>query len=703
MKVSIVGAGPAGLYLGILLKKADPAHEIEIVERNASDATFGWGVVFSDQTLGALRDADLQTHIDITDTFARWDAVDVRYRSELLRSRGHAFAGIARRQLLAILQRRCHELGVKLEFGLEVDDPDAVDGDLVVAADGVNSVFRRSYADEFGSVVQPQGCKYVWFGTDLVLDAFRFIFKQTQHGVFQVHSYPFDEQTSTFIVECPEQVWRSAGLDQMDEDESIAFCEELFAEDLGGHILMSNRSIWLDFLKVRNKTWRLRDVHRHVVLLGDAAHTAHFSIGSGTKLAMDDAIALANACVRHSDAGSAAMDYELERQPMVERVQQAADDSAAYFARVSRLLHLEPRQFAFNLLTRSGRISHAGLSVRDPEFVRHLDSWFAGAPSFAPPPVFAPLTIGGVTIRNRTVFAVTAAEVRFGPHGLDALTTTARRGPGLILVDRIAVTADGRITPDDPTPDDLDVKAWQAAIEQIHDDDGSAVMLRIGHAGRRGAAQPRDRGVDLPLRADGWPLTSASPLRYGPFGRTPSALTEQGMADIRDAFVTAAVQAADAGFDALELDAAQGYLLASFLSPLSNQRDDQYGGSLAHRMRFPLEVVKAVRAVWPDDNWLAVRIPATDWARGGLTPDDGVDIARAMAAAGAGLIHVTAGQTVATDRPEYRRGYLTKHADRIRTEARVPTLVGGFLTTLDEVNTIVAAGRADLCVLELAS
>jgi anthraniloyl-CoA monooxygenase len=694
MKVSIVGAGPAGLYLGILLMKADPAHEIRIMERNPPDATFGWGVVFSGETLGQLRDADLQTYVEITDTFAQWDAVDIRYRGRLLRSRGHAFSAIARKQLLAILQRRCEELGVKLEFGVEIDDPATVAGDLVVAADGVNSACRRRHADVLGSVVEPQGCKYVWFGTDLVFDAFRFIFRETDHGLFQVHAYPFDEHASTFIVECPEPTWRRSGLDGMNERESIAFCEGLFAEDLDGHHLLSNHSIWLDFLRVRNRSWH----HRNIVLLGDAAHTAHFSIGSGTKLAMEDAIALANAFVRHTNIEAALVDYELERQPVVERVQQAADESAGYFQRVEHHAYLEPMQFAFHLLTRSGRISHASLEVRDPDFLRVLDTWFDGAAraatrqlAVAPPPLFAPLSIGGLSLPNR---AVRAAD-------RDALGDVASGGAGLVLTRQVAVTPDGRMSPDCPAfHADEQADAWTPVVDDVHRA-GALVMLQLGHAGRRGATQPRTHGVDLPLRTGGWPLLSASPLRYGPFGPEPKAMDDEDMARVRHAFAAAASRAVIAGFDALELDFAHGYLLASFLSPLTNRRHDGYGGALGNRLRFPLDVLDDVRTVWPDDRLLGVRLTVTDWARGGLGVDEGVEIARALTEHGAHLIHVEAGQTVAEGQPEYGRGFLTALSDRVRSEARVPTLVGGYLTTPDAANTIIGAGRADLCLLEL--
>jgi anthraniloyl-CoA monooxygenase len=663
MKVSIVGGGPAGLYLAALLKKTDRAVDVRVVERNAPDATFGWGVVFSEETLGALRDADHETHLAITDTFARWDRVDIRYRGCVLRSRGHSFSAIARKRLLEILQRRCFSLGVDLVFGVEVDDaPDPAD--LVVGADGVNSVVRRAHERAFGTMVEPEGCKYVWFGTDLVVDAFTFIFRETEHGLFQVHAYPFDEHTSTFIVECPEPTWRRAGLHELSEEESLAFCEKLFARELEGRELFSNRSVWLSFPKVTNKVWH----HGRNVLLGDAAHTAHFSIGSGTKLAMEDAIALRDGLVRRGwDVEAALVDYELERQPAVERTQQAASESAAYFARVGSYRDLEPVQFAFNLLTRSGRISHASLAVRDPAFTRALDVWYSrSATVVAPPPMFAPLRLRDLELQNRVV-------VR---------PETPTAGAGLVMSGFVAVSAAGRISPDTPTIDD-----WAPAA--------SPVMLQLGHAGRRGACRPRTVGVDVPMR-DGWELVSASALPYGPFGAIPLELDEDGMAAVREDFVAAAARAAELSVDILELDFAHGYLVASFLSPLSNRRTDAYGED---RLRFPLEVLDDVRRTW--SGVLAVRLSVADRARGGLSADDGIAVARVLAEHGCDLVHTVAGQTVAADRPEYGRGFLTTLSDRVRAEARVPTLVGGHLTTMDDVNTIVGAGRGDLCILDL--
>jgi anthraniloyl-CoA monooxygenase len=632
VRVEIVGAGPAGLYLAILLKKADRAVDVRVLERNAPDATFGWGVVFSEETLGSLRDADPETHLEITDTFARWNRLDIRFGGRELRSTGHSFSAIARTRLLAILQRRVRNLGVELEFGVEVEElPEA---DLVVGADGANSLVRR--LGSFGTKVEPEGSKYVWFGTDLVFDAFTFIFKETEHGLFNVHAYPYDERMSTFIVECPEAVWRAAGLNEMDEQESLAFCEQLFANDLRGRELFSNRSLWLDFPKVTNRVWH----DGRVVLLGDAAHTAHFSIGSGTKLAMEDAIALANGLVRRGwDVEAALVDYELERTPIVERTQAAASDSAAYFGRIATYAEMEPLQFAFNLLTRSGRITHASLGIRDPQFTRALDSWFGGK-QVSPPPAFSPW--GEFPSRFSLV-----------PSGF------------------VAVSAEGRISPETPV-----IREWTRPE--------GPVLLQLGHAGRRGSCRPSSDGRDLPL-ADGWPVVAPSPQPYGPFSPVPERPDER----LTLGQFVAAAKKADA--DVLELDMAHGYLLGSYLSPLTNPE--------AERLRFPLQVLKAVRAAWAGP--LAVRLSVTDWHPRGNSVDDGIAIARAIREAGADLIHVEAGQTVHDDRPEYRRGFLTALSDRVRNEAGVPTLVGGYLTTLDEANTIIGAGRADLVLLDL--
>lgn len=692
MRYAVIGGGPSGLYFALLAKKANPSDEVVVVERNPPDATFGWGVVFSEETLGALRDADYETYTEIGESFARWHAIDIYYRDTMVRSRGHVFTGISRKVLLNILQRRCQTLGVRLEFEREVRDVGELEGaDLIVGADGINGLVRRTYAEFFKPEVVVHPTKYVWFGSDLPLDAFTFIFRANDDGLFQVHAYPFDARTCTFIVECPEDAWRRAGLESASEAQSIAYCEALFQPELGGRRLMSNRSLWVNFLTLRQESWH----HGNIVLLGDAAHTAHFSIGSGTKLAMEDSIALVDALRRHRELPAALNDYEMERQPVVERFQEAALESSTYFEHVSRYAHFDPRQFAFNLLTRSRRISYINLTQRDPELVRSVDSWFAaaatgspdGAVRLSPPPMFTSFRIGEFTIPNRVVVAA-------GPD----LEAAARLGAGLVITEFVSVTENGRITPETPVIDRPQQDNLRSAVERIHQA-GSRVALQLGHAGRRGSMRPRSQGVDRPLRHGGWRLIAASPVAYTPHAALPKAMTERDITHVVDVFAAAARAASSCWVDALELNFAHGYLVAGFISPLTNRRTDQYGGTLDNRLRFPLRVLDTVRAVWKRP--LLVRISATDWADGGMALDESVSIAAQLKAHGCDLIHVVMGQTVWEGRPDYRRLFGVLASDRIRNEAGVPTIAAGNISTTDDANTILAAGRADLCVLEL--
>jgi anthraniloyl-CoA monooxygenase len=702
MRIGVLGGGPAGLYFALLAKRADPTHEVTVVERNAPDATFGWGVVFSEETLGALRDADYPSYVEITDTFARWNAIDVVYGGRTVRSHGHGFSAIARKRLLEILQRRCRDVGVELDFRRETPDLELfADRDLVVAADGVNSTARRLLADHLRPTLDVHRSRFVWYGTDLAVDAFTFVFRTTEHGMFQVHAYPFDADTSTFIVECTEGTWRAAGLDQAGESESIDFCQELFAPELGGGKLLSNRSLWTSFVTVRCQSWH----HGNVVLLGDAAHTAHFTIGSGTKLAMEDAVALAQALQRHPGSLQAAFtDYELERQPVVERFQEAARDSATWFENVRRYDGFDPVQFACNLLTRSGRIGHLELTRRDPGFAAAVDRFVAGRPGtlLAPPPLFAPLGQRQVTLANRVVLAVASEDDATGGRlSVGAgrrLAEAAAAGPGVVVSELVAATPDGRVTPGTPGlwADDQ-AGPWAALAREVAGH-GSALALRLGHAGRRGATRPRRSGVDRP--DGGWPLLAASAIAYTPASSVPKAAEAADLDRVTEAFATAAGRAAEAGVEVLLLDLAHGYLLGGFLSPLANRRADELGGSPEGRRRFPLRVVEAVRAAWPADRPLWAAMTVTDWAAGGLEPEEAVAAARALAAAGCDLIQVTAGQTTAVTRPDYGRFHLVGWSDLVRNDAGVPTMVGGRLTTADEVNTVLAAGRADLCLLD---
>jgi anthraniloyl-CoA monooxygenase len=681
--VLTAGGGPAGLYASLLLKKTRPDLDVTLVEQNPRGATYGWGVVFSDRTLAEFREADQRTYEEIIDRFVPWEAIDIHHRGELIRSRGHVFAGIARVALLDILTRRCEELGVEVRFEEPVDP--AASADLVIAADGVRSVLRDARPDVFRTTLDEGRSRYIWFGTDRVLDSFTFAFREDDSGLFQSHAYPFDGTTSTWIVETDEDTWRRAGLDRADEAESIAYCERLFAEELRGGRLRSNRSQWIRFVTVRNRTWR----HGRLVLVGDAAHTAHFSIGSGTKLAMEDAISLARAIERRGDDVEAALaDYELERRPVVERFQEAAEESRRYFERTRRYVQLEPMSFAFQLFTRSGRIDYASLRTRDPRYVDRVDRDFSGVALATPPPMLVPIRLGSLELPNRVVARVGASEAGVAP----ILAAACEGGASLVVTGPVAVRADGKIAPGDPRlADEEDRARWRGAADAVHAA-GGRLALVLSHAGRRGATRPRAAGLDRPLREGGWPLIAPSPIPFSARSAVPREMTDDDMAEIRGAFVAAARFAEDAGVDLLLLHAAHGYLLSSFLSPLSNERAD--GGDREGRLRFPIEVVDAVRETWRGP--LGVVLQASDAARGGWTEDDAVAAAMTLRATGVDLVEPLIGQAVPQSRPRYASGFLVPVADRIRNEARVPVLVGGGIRTTAQANTVLAAARADL-------
>ncbi|HEV2755163.1 MAG TPA: FAD-dependent monooxygenase [Actinomycetota bacterium] len=692
MRVATVGAGPGGLYFSLLLAKAMPSARIDVFEKNPRGATYGWGVVFSDRTLASFREADAPTYEAITGAFAIWDVIEVRYKDEAVRCGGQVFSGMARRRLLAILQERCEELGVALHFETE-RGPDDFDGyDLVVAADGIHSRFRRAHEHVLRPRVSEGRSRYVWFGTTCPFDCFTFVFRLAEQGLFQAHVYPFDGHTSTFIVECDEDTWRNAGLDGADEAASIAFCEDVFARDLRGHPLMSNQSRWLTFPTLRTRRWW----DGNAVLLGDAVHTAHFSIGSGTKLAMEDAIALAREIARHDDLPAAFGAYELERKGVVERFQQAARESQEYFESTARYTGLDTEQFVFHLLTRSGRVGYDDLRVKDAGLIDRVDRWFARTPGrFAPPPALAPLDLGGLALGNRVVSVVASVDASAegvpGPELVAATRHAARAGAALVVVEDVAVSPDGRTTSGSPG-----LYGGAAAWADVVGAAGGPIAARLTHAGRRGATRPRTRGVDRPLRDDAWELIAPTPLAFGA-NATPREMTREDMDRVRDAFVAAADAAASAGFDALGVELARGHLLGSFLSPLSNARSDGYGGAVEERARFPLEVFTAVRRRWTGP--LFASLAATDGARGGIAFADVLWVARALRDAGCDLVEVTAGGAAPDAVVPYDPYTLPSYADRIRNEAGVPVMVGGAISTPGRVSTLVASGRADLCVL----
>ena len=715
MRIAVAGGGPAGLYFSILMRRVAPDCEIVVYERNRAEDAFGFGVVFSDETLTVFEHADPLSYRQITDGFVHWSDIDIHHRGQKTRSGGHGFSALGRRELLGILQRRALSVGVEIQFECEAPSVDelAAEFDLVVAADGASSAVRAARVQDFQPVLDPRFCRYMWMGTDLVFDAFKFFIAETADGVLQAHAYPYSREMSTFIVEVAEDTWRRAGLDALaggaplppgvSDEASVAFCRELFADALEGHTLQSNNSKWINFVTVRNASWR----SGNVVLLGDAAHTAHFSIGSGTKLAMEDAVALAWAFRSNGvdEVAPALGAYEAERRPIVESTQRAAQGSLEWFEGIARYVDQPRLQFAFNLLTRSRRITYDNLRLRDEGFVADVDDLFADQGGFsARPPMFAPFRLRGLTLPNRVVVSpmdmYSAVDGTPSDFHLVHLGSRALGGAALVYTEMICVSDIGRITPGCAgmyRPEH--VGAWKRIVDFGHRYGGCAMAAQLGHSGRKGSTKLMWLGIDEPLEEGNWEVIAPSPIAYSPLNQIPREMTLEDLEVVRDQFVSAARGALEAGFDLLELHCAHGYLLSSFLSPVTNQRSDDYGGSLAGRARFPLEVFDACRAVWPEDRPMSVRISATDWVEGGFTPDDAVAFARMLQEHGCDVVDVSSGQVTPDERPAFGRSFQTPFADRIRNEVGLPTIAVGAIASYDDVNTIVLAGRADMCAL----
>ena len=736
MKIHCIGGGPAGLYFSILMKKAFPDTEIVVSEKNKADDTFGWGVVFSRETLGNLKVADEPSYLEIERRFVYWDDIQTFYRGTCTTSTGHGFCGLSRRQLLMLLQERAASLGVKLEFSKELPASPLPEADLVVACDGVHSPVREKYASAFKPTVDWRKCKFSWLGTTLPLTAFTFIFKETTHGLFQVHAYPFEQRpagegersgaertresgpintaSSTFIVEAREEVWKKAGLDTMSEGDSVAFLEGLFHDDLKGHRLLANKSIWRTFPTIRCEKW----VHENLVLLGDAAHTAHFSIGSGTKLAMEDAIELAAQFQKQGvkDVPRVLHSYERVRHPEVDRVQRAAQPSLEWFEHSARYMGQPPEQLTFNLMTRSKRITWENLRLRDPALVAKVDAWFAtehdtrlNSDGTPPPPLFAPLKLRGLSLQNRVVVSpmcqyVAKDGVPDDWH-LVHLGSRAMGGAGLVFTEMTDVSPEGRITHGCAGMwNDTQGAAWMRIVKFVHEHSGAKIGMQLAHAGRKGSCRlPWEGDGSLPAAQGAWQTLGPSAIPFVKGSHVPKAMDGADLKKVRLDFGAAAVRAAAAGFDVLELHFAHGYLLSSFLSPLSNQRTDAYGGSLEARLKFPLEVFDVVRQAWPDDRPLGARISAHDWMGDqGLTPDDAVEIAKALKAHGADFIDVSSGGNVFEQKPQYGRMFQVPFSEAVRYGARIPVITVGMIQGADHANTIVAAGRADLVALARA-
>ncbi len=696
MRIAVIGGGPAGLYFSILLRRVQPDWDVTVLDRRDPADAFGFGVVFSDETLNVFERADPPSHAAIVHRFVHWTDIDVHHRDHITRSGGHGFSALGRRELLGILQERASALGVDVRFHTEAPELHELSwADLIVGADGVGSAVRGALADAFQPTLDPRRCRYIWLGTDRVWDAFKFFIVETEHGVLQAHAYPYDEGMSTFIVECPEQVWQASGFA---EGEHIEELERLFAGALEGHRLYSNQSRWINFTTVRNRRWSVGNA----VLVGDAAHTAHFSIGSGTKLAMEDAAALAWALREPGeDLERALVAYEAERRPVVESTQRAAQGSLEWFEGVGRYVEQPRRQFAFNLLTRSRRVTYDNLRLRDPDFVAEVDEEFGCAPL---PPMFHRLRLRSLELPNRVVVSpmdmYSAADGTPSDFHLVHLGARSLGGAGLVMSEMICVSEAGRITPGCAgmyRPEHAE--AWARIVRFAHAQGGCAIGAQLGHSGRKGSTKLMWEGMDEPLPEGNWPLIAPSPLPYGEQNQVPREMTRHDMDEVLAQFVAATEAAVRCGFDLLEIHMAHGYLLSSFLSPLSNVRGDEYGVALAGRARFPLEVFDACRAVWPAEKPMSVRISATDWVPGGFEADDAVAFVRMLREHGCDLVDVSSGQVTPLERPAFGRSYQTPFADRIRNEVGLPTIAVGAIASYDDVNTIILAGRADLCAL----
>jgi anthraniloyl-CoA monooxygenase len=708
MRIAVVGGGPAGIYFSILAAKAWPKIEIDVFERNRADDTFGFGVVFSDETLDTFEKHDRESYQAIADNFAYWGDIEIHFKGSLHRIGGNGFCGCARTTLLKLLHDRARALGVNLHFETEVD-PSLLTlkgYDLIVAADGSNSRIREAHRDHFGTDIDYRPNKFAWMGSTRSFDAFTFFFKETEYGIFISHCYQYEAGRSTWIFEVQPETFARAGLEKLSEEESARFVENLFAEELQGHKLITNRSTWRNFPRVANERW----VMNNVVLLGDAKATAHFSIGSGTKLAMEDAIALFQSLEKtRLDVPSALKHFETSRREDVEKTQHAADVSLVWFEHVDRFWEMDPRQFAFGLMTRSKAITWDNLQLRAPEFVDQAGEMFAegipGASRERPlPPMFQPFRLREMEIPNRVVVSpmcqYSAKEGVPNDWHLVHLGSRAIGGAGLVYTEMTDVSAEARISPGCAgIYTDEQENAWKRVTDFVHANSAAKICLQLGHAGRKAATKLMWEGIDEPLESGAWPIIAPSPLPYYPHSVVPREMTRADMDKVKADFVSAAQRAVRAGFDMLELHCAHGYLLATFISPLTNHRKDEYGGALENRLRFPLEVFRAIRGVWPIHKPMSVRISATDWKDGGITGEDSVEISLAFAREGCDLIDVSTGQTVHDAEPVFGRMFQTPYSDQIRNEAKIATMCVGNITSADQVNTILAAGRADLVAL----
>ncbi|MDA0238603.1 MAG: bifunctional salicylyl-CoA 5-hydroxylase/oxidoreductase [Proteobacteria bacterium] len=704
MKIDVVGAGPAGLYFSLLMKQHDPSHDITIYEQNRPDDTFGFGVVFSATTLGHFRDYDATSYEMICNNFAYWDDIDIHFKGNSFTVGGNDFCGMSRKKLLLLLQERCRGLGIEMKFETEISSLDQLRGaDLILACNGINSWMREEFKDSFKPSYDWRPNKFVWLGSTKPLPAFTFDFRENDAGIWNLHAYQYDSDNSTWIVETTEESWKKAGMENAQESDTVAYCKELYADILDGHPLITNRSMWRNFPTIRCDGW----VHDNMVIMGDAAHTAHFSIGSGTKLAMEDAIGLFDEFKKTDNVREALAAYDVNRRDDVGRIQHAAEVSLSWFEHVDRFWDMDPQQFAFSLMSRSKAITYDNLRLRDPAFVDETDRWFTAAtvPGADPaPPMFAPFKLREMELDNRVVVSPMCQYC--AEDGVPTewhyvhLTARAMGGAGLVYTEMVCPSPEARITPGCAGIwSDEQEAAWKRTVDSSHENSLAKLCIQIGHAGRKGATKVAWEGIDQPLEEGAWEIVAASPLPYLPNSAVPKEITRAEMDEVRDSLVRATERAARAGFDMLELHCAHGYLLGGFLSPATNKRTDEYGGSIENMLRYPLEVFDACRAVWPAERPMSIRLSAHDWLPDGNKGDEAVPIAQAFKEHGCDLVNVSTGQTSSEEQPVYGRMFQTPFSEQVRIEADIPTLVAGNIFDWDQVNTIVAAGRADLVAL----
>ncbi|MCZ6604940.1 MAG: FAD-dependent monooxygenase [Alphaproteobacteria bacterium] len=712
MKIVCIGGGPASLYFSLLAKKRHPDWTIEIYEQNPADVTWGFGVVFSDDTMDGFSGADEQTYREITESFVHWDDIDVFFKDTKLTTTGHGFAGMSRLKLLQVLEARASGLGVEITHDIIVKDLDQfADADLILASDGLNSFVRNGMEEEFGTQIMTRPNKFVWLGSPKTFDAFTFYFNVNEHGLWRGHCYQYMEGASTFIIECTDETWRSAGLENVTEEETIAFCEKLYEKELAGEKLISNNSVWRNFPHISNK----RYYHDNIVLIGDALHTAHFSIGSGTKLAMEDAVSLIDALDAEDDLPSALAAFQVEREPAVASLQRSAITSMEWFEETERYHdRLDPMQFNYSLLTRSLRINHDNLKLRDPNFVEQMEGWYsenafaaAGIPPTAnrvPPPIFTPFKLRDLIIPNRVVVSAmcmySANEGSVTDWHLVHLGSRAMGGAGMVYTEATGVSAKARISPGCAgLYSDDNVAAWRRITDYVHDATPAKMCMQLNHAGRKASTKLLWEGMDEPLDEGNWEVIAPSPIPYDTFCHVPREMNRDDMDQVRDDFVAATRRAVDAGFDMLEIHFAHGYLLNTFLSPLTNSRKDEYGGSIENRVRYPMEVFRAVRAAWPDERPISVRISATDWKEDGFSHEDGLVLLGVLKEAGCDIVDVSAGQVVSDQQPVYGRLFQTPFSTKLRLDTGMSTMTVGNIQSFGDANAILASGRADLCVL----